>query len=145
MSVTTDTLASRPVLRRFAEVLLRTPRYAVLATNLARDARLTKGQKAGAAASLGYVFLPVDLLPGFIPVVGQLDDLAVLLGGLRAVLRRLPPEIGREHLARANLTAETLDADLATVGDTARWLGRGGVSLLARAVRGVAGLASGRR
>lgn len=139
-------MSTRPeataVLGRFAAVLLRTPKYAVLATSLARDDRLTNGQRAGAAASLGYVFLPLDLLPGIIPVVGQLDDLAVLIGGLRAVLRRCPPAVAEDHLARADLTLPTLDADLATVRETAWWLGRQGASLLGRAVGASARLLS---
>lgn len=130
-----ETRAESPVLRRFAEVLLRSPRYLLLAANLGRDGRLSPSQRAAAAAAGGYALLPLDLLPGFIPVLGQLDDLTVMLGGLRAVLRGIPPAVAAEHLARAGLTADRLDADLAIVGDTARWLARGGARIAARAAR----------
>jgi uncharacterized membrane protein YkvA (DUF1232 family) len=114
--------------------LLRTPRYAALAASLASDGRLSGKQRAGAVAAFGYALLPVDLLPGFIPVVGQLDDLAVMIGGLRAVLRGVAPEVQTEHLERAGLSLATLDADLAAVRDTAWWLGRSGARLIGRAV-----------
>jgi uncharacterized membrane protein YkvA (DUF1232 family) len=43
-----------------------------------------------AACSVGYIFSPIQLIPTFIPVIGQLDDLAVLLVGMK-LLRRLTP------------------------------------------------------
>lgn len=124
----------RAVLGRFAEVLLRTPKYAVLAAGLARDDRLSASQKAGAVAALGYAVLPFDLLPGIIPVVGQLDDLTVLVGGLRAVLRSCPRDVALEHLSRAGLSFAVLDADLDAIRGTAWWLGRQGARLLGRAI-----------
>lgn len=132
--------SGRSPLRRFAVVIFRTPRYAGLAANLARDGRLSVAQKAGAGSSLGYAVLPFDLLPGIIPVAGQLDDLTVLIGGLRAVLRSCPLEVADDHLARSGLTFEIMDADLATVRDTALWLGRRGARLLGEAARASAGL-----
>lgn len=117
-----------PILKRFAAVLLRTPRYALLVANLARDERLSRGQRIGAVASLGYCLSPIDLVPGIIPILGQLDDLAVLIGGLKLVLRTIPPAIGIDHLQRVGLSARDVDEDLATVGDTAQWIGRQGAS-----------------
>lgn len=128
-------------LGRFAEVILRTPKYALLATNLARDNRLPGGQKARAAASLGYALSPIDLLPGLIPVVGQLDDLAVLIGGLRGVIRSCPPEIARDHLERSGLDLSVMDEDLAAVGATGRWIASGAAGLVGRAAGGSASLA----
>ena len=124
-------VVNTPTLRRFAEVLLRSPRYLHLAANLARDERLPPASRAAATAAAGYALLPVDLLPGFIPVLGQLDDLTVMIGGLRAVLRGIRRRSRRSTSPRAGLTAERLDADLAIVGETARWLARGGVRLAA--------------
>ncbi len=109
-------------LRRFGGVLLRVPRYALLAANLARDGRLSRKQRLGALACMGYVLSPIDLVPGVIPVLGQLDDLTVLIGGLKLVLRTVPPGLGIEQLRRAGLTARDVDSDLATVGETVAWL-----------------------
>ena len=43
-----------------------------------------------AACTLGYLLSPIQVIPTFIPVIGQLDDLAVLLIGMK-LLRALTP------------------------------------------------------
>jgi uncharacterized membrane protein YkvA (DUF1232 family) len=46
--------------------------------------------KVVAGCSVGYIFSPIQLIPSFIPVIGQLDDLAVLFVGMK-LLRKLTP------------------------------------------------------
>jgi len=41
--------------------------------------------------------MPIDLIPDFIPVAGQLDDAIIVAFVLRAVLRAGGPELLREH------------------------------------------------
>jgi uncharacterized membrane protein YkvA (DUF1232 family) len=40
------------------------------------------------AIALIYLASPIDLIPDFIPVIGQLDDLAVLITAVSTVLRQ---------------------------------------------------------
>lgn len=40
-----------------------------------------------------YLASPIDLIPDFIPVLGQLDDLLVIAWGLRYIAKRVP-ELG---------------------------------------------------
>ncbi len=47
-----------------------------------------------------YVISPIDLIPDFIPVIGQLDELLLVPLALGWVRRRLPPELLAEHRAR---------------------------------------------
>lgn len=47
--------------------------------------------KTVAGLSVGYIFSPVQLIPTFIPLIGQLDDLLILYLGMKAV-RRLTPQ-----------------------------------------------------
>jgi hypothetical protein len=98
----------------------------------------------GAAA---YLASPVDLVPGIIPVVGQLDDLAIAMLALRAALRALDEPTRTRLLAESSLTQDDLDADLATIGATAAWLARSGARLTLRLARlaAMAGLAVGRK
>jgi uncharacterized membrane protein YkvA (DUF1232 family) len=107
---------------RFAAVLARVPRYLRLAYRLTRDERLTPRQRALAAAGAAYLAAPICAIPGFIPVVGQLDDLAVLLLTLRRALRSCPPEVAAEHLRQAGVTFAAIDADLAAIRATALWV-----------------------
>jgi uncharacterized membrane protein YkvA (DUF1232 family) len=46
-----------------------------------------------AACSVGYIFSPIQLIPSFIPVIGQLDDLAVLIIGMKCLRRLTPPSV----------------------------------------------------
>ena len=51
--------------------------------------------------ALGYLILPVDLIPDFIPVAGFTDDLAALAYAIHAVRSYVSPEI--EVQAKAKL------------------------------------------
>lgn len=123
---------SNPVLERFWAAVRRIPRYAFLGTQLVRDDRVPKKVKATIAVGGAYVISPIDLVPGLIPVAGQLDDLVVLLVALRRALRSCPPEVAEEHLQRAGLTMDDFDTDLKAVKDTAIWLARKGIRATGR-------------
>lgn len=97
------------------QIVGRLPRYLRLTANLYRDWRVKPGSKARLLLALGYSFSPVDLIPGFLPVVGQLDDAYIVLVTLRRSLRELPPVAQREHLAWSGVTLEELEADLANL------------------------------
>ena len=73
------------------------PDCLVLVGRLVRDPRVPRRRKLLLAVLLGYLALPFDLVPDFIPVAGQLDD-AILVGlVLRAVLRASGTPLLREH------------------------------------------------
>lgn len=44
-----------------------------------------------------YIIFPIDLIPGFIPILGQMDDLAMLMMGVQLFLRLAPDAIVEEH------------------------------------------------
>ena len=51
-------------------------------------------------AGIIYVLSPVDLLPGlFMPVVGQLDDITILMMAAYLFIRWSPSEVVAEHMA----------------------------------------------
>jgi uncharacterized membrane protein YkvA (DUF1232 family) len=49
-------------------------------------------------AVLLYLASPIDIIPDFIPVLGQLDDLLVLAAGLGLVLWLTPGYVIEDHL-----------------------------------------------
>ncbi|HET6380642.1 MAG TPA: YkvA family protein [candidate division Zixibacteria bacterium] len=125
---------------RATALVRRLPGYARLAWALSRDPKLTPWRRAAVLAAAAYLASPIDLVPGIIPVVGQLDDAAVALLGLRYGLRGLPAAERAALLARTGITAADLDEDLRTVRHTAAWLARRGGRLGWRASRGLARL-----
>jgi uncharacterized membrane protein YkvA (DUF1232 family) len=127
----------------FGALVRRLPNYARLAWSLARDPHLSRTRRAAVLAGAAYVFSPIDLVPGFIPVAGQLDDLLVALGVIRFALNGLKAEYRAEQLAAARLTQADFDADLRTARAIVAWLGRAGFRAGLSAVRGAIGL--GRR
>lgn len=114
---------------KLAGTAARLPRYLKLAHGLARDPAIPAIRKTALIGGIGYAVLPFDLLPGIIPIVGQLDDLAALLLGIRVALQACPPDAVQAHLERVGLSETAIDADLQVVRNTAAWLLRGGVQL----------------
>ncbi len=63
------------------------PDCVVLVTRLAREPRVPRRRKLLLLALAGYLLLPFDLVPDFIPVAGQLDDAIIVALVLRRFLR----------------------------------------------------------
>ena len=72
---------------------------AALFWRLLKDRRVPWWAKALLPALLLYLAMPVDLIPDFIPVLGHLDDLLVVLLVVAVLLRAVPPETTEEHLS----------------------------------------------
>jgi uncharacterized membrane protein YkvA (DUF1232 family) len=64
---------------------------------LLRDARVSRWRKTVLVALVGYLAMPFDLVPDFLPVIGQLDDAIIVALTLRVVLRAGGPELLRDH------------------------------------------------
>ncbi len=120
---------------RVAAMLRRLPAYLRLAWRLAREPLLSRARRAAVVGAAGYLASPVDLVPGVIPVLGQLDDLAVALAAIRFAMSGLSPERRRLHLEAVGLADEELTADLRTVGATTAWLLRAGARTMVGAAR----------
>jgi uncharacterized membrane protein YkvA (DUF1232 family) len=72
------------------------PDCIVLVSRLARDRRISAPRRAVLFLVLGYLAVPIDLVPDFLPGIGQLDD-AVLLGlALRLIVRGGGTDLVRE-------------------------------------------------
>ena len=63
------------------------PDCIVLITRLAREPRVPRRRKFLLFALVGYLALPFDLVPDFVPIAGQLDDVIVVALVLRHFVR----------------------------------------------------------
>ncbi len=102
-SLTLELARSLPQLQDSRQV-----RELKLMRRLLLDERVPLWQKAIPVAAAVYLVSPLDLIPDVIPVVGQLDDLAVLLGSMRLFRSLVPPALIEEHLAY--IDGEIVDA-----------------------------------
>jgi uncharacterized membrane protein YkvA (DUF1232 family) len=59
---------------------------------------------------VGYLALPFDLIPDFIPVIGQLDDIAVIFIAVAILILAVPRERFEAALTRAEQEAEARKA-----------------------------------
>lgn len=92
----TEPAASRSQ-TRLSEYALLLPRLAKLLWRLARDPRVPPRSKAFLFLLGGYLVSPIDLVPDFIPGIGQVDDLVLVAFALDQLLNRVPEHIVREH------------------------------------------------
>jgi uncharacterized membrane protein YkvA (DUF1232 family) len=72
------------------------PDCIVLVTRLARDPRVSRRRKLLLVLLAGYLALPFDLVPDFIPLAGQLDDAIVVALVLRSFVSSSGDELIRE-------------------------------------------------
>jgi uncharacterized membrane protein YkvA (DUF1232 family) len=79
--------ATRPDDLRLRELLRLLPDVLRLVHRLAGDGTLPRGVRVRLWLLLGYLALPFDLVPDFVPVLGHADDAVVVALVLRSVVR----------------------------------------------------------
>src|SRR3990170_8049145 len=105
-------LSSSTRYMRMARLVWKLPTYARLVWGIMRDPRTPIGLKAILAAAVAYVVSPLDLVPDAIPILGQADDLTVVLLVLDLFIQNAPEEVRRDHMERARNGTADLDRDL---------------------------------
>jgi uncharacterized membrane protein YkvA (DUF1232 family) len=74
------------------------PNFVKLYFRLLSDRRIGFWPKALLVGAIVYAVSPLDLIPDAIPVIGEMDDLAVMLFACRTFIRLCPQEIVQEHV-----------------------------------------------
>ena len=67
-----------------------------------KDRRTPRRAKILVWVAIGYALLPFDLIPDFIPVIGQLDDLIIVPALLTIAVKMVPGEVIADCRAKAN-------------------------------------------
>jgi uncharacterized membrane protein YkvA (DUF1232 family) len=76
-------------------------RYLTALWLLLKDARTPLAAKVVAGIVVAYALSPIDLIPDFIPILGQLDDLILIPLGVTLAVKLVPPELWAEMQQRA--------------------------------------------
>ena len=87
----------RPKGSLLKEALRLLPDTLRLLRRLATDRALPRGVRVRLWLLFGYLAMPIDLIPDFIPVIGYADDVIIVAATLRAVVRRAGLDALRRH------------------------------------------------
>ena len=79
------------------EALRLLPDLIRLIKRLVADPDTPRGVRIRLALLLGYLALPVDLIPDFVPVIGYADDAIIVALVLRSATRRAGPDALARH------------------------------------------------
>ncbi len=88
-----------------------------------RDPRVPWHARAVAACIAAYALSPIGLIPDFIPVLGQVDDLLIVPAGIVLAVALVPPAIMAELRARAASSREKPHSLNGAVAIIAVWAG----------------------
>ena len=96
--------------RTLLHVIGRIPSYLRLFAGLLTDPRVSRLDKLLVAGAVAYIVIPIDLIPDFIPFLGQVDDIYLLVLALQRLISNAGLPVVAEHwpgdmadLSRGNL------------------------------------------
>src|SRR5262249_45855000 len=97
-------------------------RDAVAVWIAARDPRVPWYAKLVAAAVAAFAFSPIDLIPDFVPVLGYLDDIAIVPAGILLTVRLIPAGLMDEFRAEAERRIEQPRSGIGAAAIVFLWL-----------------------
>ena len=95
---------------RVRTLVMDVPRNAKLAYCLFRDDRVPAAPKVALLGALGIIVSPLDL-PAWIPVIGELDMLALGVLAVKVFVEACPDAVVAEHTAAMRAGTSRFDAD----------------------------------
>jgi len=96
----------------FIPVASRVPAYARLVWALVADPRVPASRKAILVGAAGYVIFGRDIIPDDIPVLGGIDDLAVVVLAVEVFLDGVPDEVLEEKVDELEIDREAFRRDM---------------------------------
>jgi uncharacterized membrane protein YkvA (DUF1232 family) len=118
------------------DYLLILPDFMALLVRLARDKRVPSAQKLMIGGIILYVISPIDILPDFIPVLGLVDDLLLVVYGLNAILNEIDTEILQEHWSGDDDLLQTIGN---TIAIAERFLSRNVINKISSLFNSISG------
>ena len=91
-------------------IISEVPMHAKLAYCLLRDERVPMAPKAAVLGALGLILSPIDF-PAWIPVIGELDMLALGILAVKTFVDACPDEVVADNRAAINARTSAWDRD----------------------------------
>lgn len=88
---------SRAARDRLRDIALFLPHFLILLKRLVGDPRVPRKSKLILGGTILYLVSPIDVIPDFVPGLGQLDDVVIALLALHSILNRVDDEVVIEH------------------------------------------------
>jgi uncharacterized membrane protein YkvA (DUF1232 family) len=82
---------------RIRELVAGIPQFLRLLVRLLLDPRVSGADKAMLSAALAYALAPFDLVPDFLPFLGQLDDLYLVALAIDRLITNAGADLVRAH------------------------------------------------
>jgi uncharacterized membrane protein YkvA (DUF1232 family) len=108
------------VFSRAKQVLIDVPRHGKLAYCLLRDERVPAAPKAALLGALGLIISPIDF-PAWIPVLGELDMLALGILAVETFVAACPEDVRKELEAAIEANQSVFDRDVRDTVGAARY------------------------
>jgi uncharacterized membrane protein YkvA (DUF1232 family) len=77
--------------------LAQLPRFLGLLWGLIRDSRVDMWDKILVGGAIAYIISPIDFIPDFIPFLGEVDDLFVLVMAIRRLIENASRSVVLSH------------------------------------------------
>ena len=83
--------------RTIVSTMKELPNFLRLLGGLLTDRRVSNTDKLLVAGAIGYILLPMDLVPDFIPFLGEVDDLFLLVLALQRLIANAGKAVIEDH------------------------------------------------
>jgi uncharacterized membrane protein YkvA (DUF1232 family) len=120
--------------RTLLDTIRQLPNYLRLLGGLFLDRRVALLDKALVAGAIAYIVSPLDLIPDFVPFLGQVDDVFLLMASLERLVANAGADVVYDHWRGDPGEIEALDVR-AVLGAATVFLPGGIRSKLVRLVR----------
>jgi len=115
--------AARPAVRSteldLRRMVREIPHFLKLLWGLARDPRVSKADKAIVVGAIAYAALPADLIPDWIPGLGEIEDVFLVALALSRLLSHAGEEVLMDHW---DGDEETLEAAMGALDGATQFL-----------------------
>lgn len=121
--------------RTLLDTIRQLPHYLRLLSGLLLDRRVSLLDKALVVGAIAYIVSPLDLIPDFIPFLGQVDDVFVLMASLERLVAHAGEDVVYDHWHGDPADLDTLNLK-EVIGAASMFLPGGIKGKLVRLVKG---------